>query len=57
MAILSSHTLNGMNGSHAGGFPVRLINITQNSEIFNSSMDTYGRLEKKYRSIIDRHNR
>ena len=46
MAILSSHTLNGMNGSHAGGFPVRLINITQNSEIFSSSMDSNGRLEK-----------
>ena len=49
MAIVSSHTLNGMNGTHAGGFPVRLINITQNSEIFCSSMDNNGRLEK----IID----
>ena len=35
MAIISSHTLNGMNGTHAGGFPVRLINITKNSEIFS----------------------
>ena len=46
MAIISSHTLNGMNGTHAGEFPVRLINITQNSEIFSSSMDSNGRLEK-----------
>ena len=46
MAIISSHTLNGMNGTHAGDFPVRLINITQNSEIFSSSMDSNGRLEK-----------
>ena len=49
MAIVSSHTLNGMNGTHAGGFPVRLINISQNSEIFSSSMDNKARLEK----IID----
>ena len=46
MAIISSHTLNGMNGTHAGGFPVRLINITKNSEIFSTSMDNNGRLEK-----------
>ena len=47
MAIISSHTLNGMNGTHAGGFPVRLINITKNSEIFSTSIDNNGRLEKK----------
>ena len=35
-----------MNGTHAGGFPVRLINITKNSEIFITSMDNNGRLEK-----------
>ena len=47
MAIISSHTLNGMNGTYAGGFPVRLINITKSSEIFNTRMDNNGRLEKK----------
>ena len=47
MAIISSHTLNGMNGTHAGGFPVRLINITKNSEIFSTIIDNNGRLEKK----------
>ena len=47
MATISSHTLNGMNGTHAGGFPVRLINITKSSEIFNTRMDNNGRLEKK----------
>ena len=46
MAIISSHTLNGMNGTHAGGFPVRLVNITKNSEIFSTSIDNNGRLEK-----------
>ena len=35
-----------MNGTHAGGFPVRLINITKNLEIFSTSMDNNGRLEK-----------
>ena len=47
MAIISSHTLNGMNGTHAGGVPVRLINITKTSEIFSTSIDSHGRLEKK----------
>ena len=47
MAIISSHTLNGMNGTHAGGVPVRLINITKKSEIFSTSIDSHGRLEKK----------
>ena len=47
MAIISSHTLNGMNGTHAGGFPVRLVNITKNSEIFSASIDDNGRLEEK----------
>ena len=46
MAIISSHTLNGMNGTHASGFPVRLINITKHSEIFSTSMNNNGRLEK-----------
>ena len=46
MAIISSHTLNGMNGTHAGGFPVRLINITKNSEIFITNIDNNGRLEE-----------
>jgi len=46
MAIISSHTLNGMNGTHAGGFPVRLINITKNSEIFSTNIDNNGRLEE-----------
>ena len=46
MAIVSSHTLNGTNGTHAGEFPVRLINITKNSEIFSTSIDSHGRLEE-----------
>ena len=46
MAIVSSHTLNGTNGTHAGEFPVRLINITNNSEIFSTRMDNNGRLEE-----------
>ena len=35
-----------MNGTHAGGFPVRLVNITKNSEIFSTSIDNNGRLEE-----------
>ena len=46
MAIVSSHPLNGTNGTHAGEFPVRLINITKNSEIFSTRMDNTGRLEE-----------
>ena len=46
MAIVSSHTLNGTNGTHAGEFPVRLVNITKNSEIFSTNMDNNGRLEE-----------
>ena len=46
MAIVSSHTLNGMNGTHASGIRVRLINITQNLEVFISHIDPSGRLEK-----------
>ena len=46
MAIVSSHTLNGTNGTHAGEFPVRLINITKNLEIFSTRMDNSGRLEE-----------
>ena len=46
MAIVSSHTLNGTNGTHAGEFPVRLVNITKNSEIFSTRMDNNGRLEE-----------
>ena len=46
MAIVSSHTLNGTNGTHAGEFPVRLVNITKNSEIFSTRMDNSGRLEE-----------
>ena len=46
MAIVSSHTLNGTNGTHAGEFPVRLINITKNSEIFSTRRDNSGRLEE-----------
>ena len=46
MAIVSSHTLNGMNGTHASGIRVRLMNITQNLEVFISHIDPSGRLEK-----------
>ena len=35
-----------MNGTHAGEFPVRLINITKNSKIFSTRMDNSGRLEE-----------
>ena len=48
MAIISSHTLNGMDGTHASGIRVRLMNITQNLEVFISHIDPSGRLEKMW---------
>ncbi len=46
MAIVSSHILNGMDGTHASGIRVHLINVTQNLEVFISHIDPTGRLEK-----------
>ena len=54
MAIITSHTLNGSNGSHAGGISVYLKNLNSNEIVFQTSMDSGGRLNKTVSSeIID----
>ena len=49
MATLSSHTLNGIDGTHAGGIAVKLVRISDNgsTELFAIRMDDGGRLSEK----------
>lgn len=47
MAIISSHTLNGANGSHAGDIGVSLVNRKTNEILFETAMDSGGRLSKE----------
>lgn len=44
MAKVSSHTLSGVDGSHAGGIAVRLINLATGRTVFDTKMDDGGRL-------------
>lgn len=44
MATVSSHTLNGVDGTHAGGIAVQLINLTTGWIVFDTKMDSGGRL-------------
>ena len=46
MTIISSHTLNGLNGSHAGSIPVSLKKINESKNIFDTFMDDGGRLNE-----------
>ena len=46
MAVLTSHTLNGFDGTHAGFIPVRLINLTNQNCLFDTQMDAGGRLKE-----------
>jgi len=46
MAIITSHTLNGSNGSHAGGISVYLKNLNSNEIVFQTLMDSGGRLNE-----------
>lgn len=43
-ATVSSHTLDGTDGTHAGGIAVRLVNLTTGAEVFATRMDAGGRL-------------
>ncbi|MCR9152399.1 MAG: hydroxyisourate hydrolase [Rhodobacteraceae bacterium] len=43
-AMVSSHTLDGTDGTHAGGIAVRLVNLTTGAEIFVACTDAGGRL-------------
>ena len=47
MATLSSHTLNGSDGTHAGGIPVRLRNLATGATIMSAYMDEGGRLSEQ----------
>ena len=46
MAIITSHILNGTNGSHAAGIIVSLKNLSRNKNVFKCKMDIGGRLNK-----------
>lgn len=46
MAVISSHTLNGIDGSHAGGIAVTLLNIENGTQLFSTTMDEGGRLQE-----------
>ena len=46
MAIITSHILNGTNGSHAAGIIVSLKNLSGNKNVFKCKMDIGGRLNK-----------
>jgi 5-hydroxyisourate hydrolase len=44
MATLSSHTLNGTDGTHAGGIAVMLTNLASGDVVLSSVVDAGGRL-------------
>ena len=44
MAVVSSHTLNGVDGTHAGGIAVSLRNLNTGEILFDNAMDDSGRL-------------
>lgn len=46
MATLSSHTLNGTDGTHAGGIGVTLTNLASGEVVFAAQMDSGGRLSQ-----------
>ena len=46
MAIITSHILNGTNGSHAAGILVSLRNLSGNKNVFKCKTDIGGRLNK-----------
>jgi 5-hydroxyisourate hydrolase len=46
MAMLSSHTLNGSDGTHAGGIAVTLTNLIHGTIVFTARMDDGGRLSQ-----------
>ena len=44
MAVISAHTLNGSDGTHAGGIAVSLRNMITGEMLFDTTMDDGGRL-------------
>ncbi len=47
MATVSSHALNGVDGSHADGIAVRLVDLTTQQIVFDTRMDEGGRLAQE----------
>ncbi len=47
MATLSSHTLNGSDGTHAGGIPVTMRNLATGTRVLTSEMDAGGRFSEQ----------
>lgn len=46
MAIISSHILNSVDGSHAAGVKVQLINLASGETVFETQTDDGGRLKQ-----------
>ena len=46
MSLVSSHTLNGVDGTHAGHIPVRLVHVGSQKVLFETHMDDGGRLSQ-----------
>lgn len=46
-ATISTHVLNGADGSHAGGVRVRLVNLTTGAALFVAETDSGGRLSRQ----------
>lgn len=46
MAIVSTHILNSLDGSHAGGVSVRLVNLDTGETLFETATDDGGRLKE-----------
>ncbi|MDG1170001.1 MAG: hydroxyisourate hydrolase [Sulfitobacter sp.] len=46
MAMLTSHTLNGTDGTHAGEIAVTLTNLTSGAVVLTAAMDDVGRLSQ-----------
>ncbi len=47
MATVSSHALNGVDGSHADGIGVRLVNLSTGTTVFDAATDGGGRLTRE----------
>ncbi|MGI9365831.1 MAG: hydroxyisourate hydrolase [Rhizobiaceae bacterium] len=47
MAMISSHTLNGADGTHAGGIAVRVTNLNTGRIMLESATDKGGRLSER----------
>ena len=47
MATITSHTLNSVDGTHAGGIPVTLTVIESGNTLFSTHTDAAGRLQEQ----------